>query len=83
MSTSMLIRSTLLIVAIAACSFAGMRETAAADANVPLVQFTGSDATSRFVPLGIGKSVVIDLPRDVKDVLVTSRLSPASYDRDQ
>ena len=29
-----------------------------------------SDAGSRFVPLGIGKSVVIDLPRDVKDVLV-------------
>ena len=26
--------------------------------------------TSRFVPIGIGKSVVIDLPRDVKDVLV-------------
>ena len=25
---------------------------------------------SRFVPLGIGKSVVIDLPRDIKDVLV-------------
>jgi pilus assembly protein CpaC len=29
-----------------------------------------SDAGSRFVPLGIGKSVVIDLPVDVKDVLV-------------
>ena len=26
--------------------------------------------TSRFVPLGVGKSVVIDLPRDIKDVLV-------------
>ena len=25
---------------------------------------------SRFVPLGVGKSVVIDLPRDIKDVLV-------------
>ena len=25
---------------------------------------------TRFIPLGIGKSVVIDLPRDVKDVLV-------------
>ena len=29
-----------------------------------------SDSGSRFVPLGIGKSVVIDLPRDIKDVLV-------------
>ena len=26
--------------------------------------------TSHFVPLGVGKSVVIDLPRDIKDVLV-------------
>ena len=25
---------------------------------------------ARFLPLGIGKSVVIDLPRDIKDVLV-------------
>ena len=30
----------------------------------------GSDSSSRFVQLGIGKSVVIDLPRDIKDVLV-------------
>ena len=29
-----------------------------------------SEATSRFIPLGIGKSVVIDLPSDIKDVLV-------------
>ena len=29
-----------------------------------------SEATSRFIPLGIGKSVVIDLPADIKDVLV-------------
>ena len=35
-----------------------------------MVQLAGSDASSRFVPLGIGKSVVIDLPRDIKDVLV-------------
>src|SRR5262249_22156184 len=29
-----------------------------------------SEATSRFIPLGIGKSVAIDLPADIKDVLV-------------
>jgi pilus assembly protein CpaC len=29
-----------------------------------------NEAGLRFVPLGVGKSVVIDLPRDVKDVLV-------------
>src|SRR5262249_57969809 len=34
------------------------------------IRVVGSDAGSRFVQLGIGKSVVIDLPRDVKDVLV-------------
>ncbi len=28
------------------------------------------DGASKFVPLGIGKSVVIDLPKDIKDVLV-------------
>ena len=34
------------------------------------IQVAASEAGSHFVPLGIGKSVVIDLPRDVKDVLV-------------
>src|SRR5690348_10113762 len=34
------------------------------------IQVVGSDSSSRFVQLGVGKSVVIDLPRDVKDVLV-------------
>ena len=34
------------------------------------IQIAASEATSRFVPLGVGKSVVIDLPRDVKDILV-------------
>jgi pilus assembly protein CpaC len=35
------------------------------------LQVVGSDSSSRFVQLGVGKSVVIDLPRDIKDVLVT------------
>ncbi|MBV1700027.1 MAG: type II and III secretion system protein family protein [Hyphomicrobiales bacterium] len=35
----------------------------------PIVVAAG-DYTSRFLPLGKGKSVVIDLPRDIKDVLV-------------
>jgi pilus assembly protein CpaC len=34
------------------------------------IQVVGSDSGSRFVQLGIGKSLVIDLPRDIKDVLV-------------
>ncbi len=35
-----------------------------------VIQVAASEATSRFVPLGIGKSVAIDLPADIKDVLV-------------
>jgi pilus assembly protein CpaC len=42
----------------------------AADARVPVIRVAASEATSRFVPLGIGKSVAIDLPADIKDVLV-------------
>jgi len=36
----------------------------------PSVQVAASEASANFVPLGIGKSVVVDLPADVKDVLV-------------
>ena len=35
-----------------------------------VIQVAASEATSRFIPLGIGKSVAIDLPTDIKDVLV-------------
>ena len=34
------------------------------------VTVAASESTSRFIPLGIGKSVAIDLPSDIKDVLV-------------
>jgi pilus assembly protein CpaC len=30
----------------------------------------GGQMNARFLPLGVGKSIVIDLPRDIKDVLV-------------
>ncbi len=42
----------------------------AAEQRLPLPQLAASENSSNFVPLGIGKSVVIDLPGDVKDVLV-------------
>jgi len=42
--------------------------TAESDADAPIL--SGIDATMRPVALGIGKSVVIDLPKDAKDVLV-------------
>src|SRR3990170_37452 len=41
-----------------------------ADSRVSVVQVAASEGTSRFVPLGIGKSIAIDLPADIKDVLV-------------
>lgn len=43
---------------------------AAADQPMQTIQVVGSDSNSRFLPLGVGKSVVVDLPRDIKDVLV-------------
>jgi pilus assembly protein CpaC len=60
---------------LAACLGAALNARAGGPAgNVPAqsgaIQVVGSDSSSRFVQLGIGKSVVIDLPRDVKDVLV-------------
>jgi pilus assembly protein CpaC len=46
----------------------------ASDYRAPVVAAAaapgGGQMNARFLPLGIGKSVVIDLPRDIKDVLV-------------
>ena len=71
MSTRNLKRATLGS-ALLAASFAAA--LAAEPVGVPVqsgpIQVVGSDSSSRFVQLGIGKSVVIDLPRDIKDVLV-------------
>src|SRR5277367_5821659 len=39
-------------------------------AGAPPVKVVASEFGSNFVPLGVGKSVVIDLPGDIKDVLV-------------
>jgi pilus assembly protein CpaC len=42
----------------------------AAERPIPSVASSGGHLNARHLALGIGKSVVIDLPRDVKDVLV-------------
>jgi pilus assembly protein CpaC len=39
-------------------------------AAVPVAPAPVDGMNARFLPLGIGKSIVIDLPRDIKDVLV-------------
>ena len=51
------------------CALAGDPPGMASGQSEPL-KVVGSDSGSRFVQLGIGKSLVIDLPRDIKDVLV-------------
>jgi pilus assembly protein CpaC len=48
----------------------GQASAAEAATQTPIIRVAASEATSRFVPLGIGKSVAIDLPADIKDVLV-------------
>ena len=63
-------RSTSLAALLLAAGLAPSAPGIAADARVPVIQVAASEATSRFVPLGIGKSVAIDLPADIKDVLV-------------
>ena len=48
----------------------GQAVAAEAATQTPIIRVAASEATSRFVPLGIGKSVAIDQPADIKDVLV-------------
>ena len=42
----------------------------AADSRLPVATAATGQLNARFLPLGIGKSMVVDLPRDIKDVLV-------------
>jgi pilus assembly protein CpaC len=52
---------------------AGLPATAASiEPQASHVRVAATDATSRFVALGFGKSIVIDLPVDIKDVLVSN-----------
>ncbi len=71
MGNTSLIQTALLVALIVAFGFVA---TGRAPAGEPprhqVIEVVGSDASSQFVPLGVGKSVVIDLPRDIKDVLV-------------
>jgi pilus assembly protein CpaC len=69
MPPATLIRAAAFAVLACAC-LAPSLPAAGADARVPVIQVAASEATSRFIPLGIGKSVAIDLPTDIKDVLV-------------
>src|SRR5215510_11703307 len=70
MANAPLIRTTQIAAVIVALAFIAPGETPAAEQGAPVIQLVADDINSRFVPLGAGKSAVIDLPRDVKDVLV-------------
>jgi pilus assembly protein CpaC len=64
-----LIRTAVLAAMVASVP-AWLGSARAADQRPLLPQVAASENGSSFVPLGVGKSVVIDLPGDVKDVLV-------------
>jgi pilus assembly protein CpaC len=69
------IRTAALAALIVGAGLTPMGAAQAADpAHVAVIQVAASEATSRFIPLGIGKSVAIDLPVDIKDVLVANPL---------
>jgi Flp pilus assembly secretin CpaC len=66
----LMLRTTLMLAAIiAAVGFV------VADCALPVqqLQVVSSDANARFLELGFNKAVAIDLPRDVKEVLVADR----------
>ncbi len=70
MAIAKLIRTVPLAALILSGAWAPAMPAVAADTGVPVIHVAASDAGARFVPLGIGKSVAIDLPADIKDVLV-------------
>src|SRR5947209_13631504 len=68
MQTARIIRFLAAVLA-ASCA----RVTAAELESTPAaIHIAAEDAGARFVALGVGKSVVLDLPRDIKDVLVAN-----------
>ena len=72
MATRTLTRTAALagLIAIAGVTPIAPAISAEAAVRTPIIQVAASEATSRSIPLGIGKSVAIDLPADIKDVLV-------------
>src|SRR5216683_2262065 len=75
MGNTSLIRMALLVALITAFGFAAAGRAPAAeppvranDSRTPVIRVVGGEASSQFLPLGVGKSVVIDLPRDIKDL---------------
>ena len=70
MATRTLTRTAALAALIAGAALAPIAPAIGADVHVSTIKVAASEETSRFIPLGVGKSVAIDLPTDIKDVLV-------------
>lgn len=70
MSRTMRVRSAMAAVLTASFGLVVAGPAVAPEARASGVKAVSSDTGSHFMPLGVGKSVVIDLPRDIKDVLV-------------
>jgi pilus assembly protein CpaC len=74
MANETLIRALAIATAFAAVTIATVRPAAAADERAPVISAAAMETGSRPIALGIGKAVIIDLPRDAKDVLVADPL---------
>ena len=70
MARSVLIRNAALAALILGAGLVPIAPATGADVHVPVIKVAASEATSRAIRLGMGKSVAIDLPADNKDVLV-------------
>src|SRR3989440_2943963 len=65
-------RIVALLAAVLAASCAMLAAAELEPAPAAGIHIAAEDTGSRFVALGVGKSVVVDLPRDAKDVLVAN-----------
>jgi hypothetical protein len=74
--------TTLLLAATAAVGLVTEDGAQAAESSIATgMRVISSDQNASFLPLAIGKSVVIELPRDIKDVLVASASIVQAYVR--
>lgn len=64
------IRTLLMAALLAAAALSPARAADPDMRGTPIITVVGSEMSSRPLNLGIGKAVIIDLPRDTKDVLV-------------
>ena len=72
MTSKAAIRSVWAFGVLALLNLAGAAPLAASEPTEPADIQANGESGLRFVPLGVGKSIVIDLPRDAKDVLVAN-----------